>query len=47
MWYTYVDESEFAEFDKKASDSDSIDLKEKVEFDNEAYKGDYDNVTKM
>jgi len=50
MWYTYVDEDEFADEGTK-NDSDvtapSSSSEKKAEYDNSAYKRDYDTDTKM
>jgi len=51
MWYTYVDEDEFADDDDVSSKGDPDDVtasdKEKAQYENVAYKRDYDTDTKM
>merc|ERR1719427_442256 len=51
MWYTYVDEDEFADEGADGNGSDvtapSPSSEKKAEYDNSAYKRDYDTDTKM
>jgi len=48
MWYKYVDDDEFDEVGSSdPDDTASTSGKEKAEYDNSAYKRDYDTDTKM
>ena len=48
MWYKYVDEDEFADDEnEKEKDDTSSTLKDKADYDNVAYKRDFDTESKF